>query len=58
MQAKPERFGPRLTGTSTLAQADKLNTIITAAKIQDVEPIWATLFTKVRPRAYPDFEED
>ncbi|KAK3647886.1 60S acidic ribosomal protein P1 [Elasticomyces elasticus] len=26
--------------------ADKLTSIITAAKIQDVEPIWATLFAK------------
>ncbi|CAF9913405.1 MAG: hypothetical protein GOMPHAMPRED_007893 [Gomphillus americanus] len=26
--------------------ADKLTTIITAAAVPDVEPIWATLFTK------------
>ncbi|KAK5134259.1 60S acidic ribosomal protein P1 [Meristemomyces frigidus] len=26
--------------------ADKLNSLITAAKVQDVEPIWTTLFAK------------
>lgn len=29
-------------------QADKLQTLIKAANIDDVEPIWATLFAKVR----------
>ncbi len=29
-----------------LSQADKLNTIIKAAGVADVEPIWATLFAK------------
>jgi len=29
-------------------QADKLQTLIQAAKIQEVEPIWASLFAKVR----------
>ncbi len=29
-------------------QADKLQTLIKAAKIDDVEPIWTTLFAKVR----------
>lgn len=29
-------------------QADKLNTLIKAAKIIDVEPIWTSLFAKVR----------
>ena len=28
-------------------QADKLNTLIKAAGVPDVEPIWATLFAKV-----------
>lgn len=28
-------------------QADKLNTLIKAAGVSDVEPIWATLFAKV-----------
>lgn len=28
-------------------QADKLQTILTAAKIQEVEPIWASIFAKV-----------
>ena len=28
-------------------QADKLQTIIKAAKVDDVEPIWTTLFAKV-----------
>lgn len=31
-------------------QADKLQTLIKAANIDDVEPIWATLFAKVRRR--------
>jgi hypothetical protein len=30
-------------------QADKLQSLIKAAKIEDVEPIWTTLFAKVRP---------
>ena len=30
-------------------QADKLQTIIKAAKVDDVEPIWTTLFAKVGP---------
>lgn len=29
-------------------QADKLQTLIKAAKIDDVEPIWTSLFAKVR----------
>ena len=29
-------------------QADKLQTLIKAAKIEEVEPIWTTLFAKVR----------
>jgi len=29
-------------------QADKLQTLIKAAKIEDVEPIWCSLFAKVR----------
>ena len=29
-------------------QADKLNTLIKAAGVPDVEPIWATLFAKVQ----------
>ena len=35
-----------------LVQADKLNTIIKAAGVPDVEPIWATLFAKVRSCRY------
>lgn len=29
-------------------QADKLQTLIKAANVEDFEPIWATLFAKVR----------
>jgi hypothetical protein len=29
-------------------QADKLQSLIKAAKIEEVEPIWTTLFAKVR----------
>jgi len=32
--------------TNTVYQADKLQTIIKAAKIDDVEPIWTSLFAK------------
>lgn len=32
----------------TALQADKLQTLISAAKIADVEPIWTSLFAKVR----------
>jgi large subunit ribosomal protein LP1 len=35
----------RLTNT---CQADKLQSLIKAAKIEEVEPIWTTLFAKVR----------
>jgi len=28
-------------------QSEKLQTLITAAKVPDVEPIWCTLFAKV-----------
>jgi len=31
--------------------ADKLQTIIKAAKIDDVEPIWTSLFAKVRTKS-------
>jgi large subunit ribosomal protein LP1 len=31
-----------------IAQADKLNTLIKAANVVDVEPIWASLMAKVR----------
>ena len=34
--------------TLTVHKAEKLQTLITAAKIVDVEPIWTTLFAKVR----------
>lgn len=30
-------------------QADKLQTLISAAKVADVEPIWTSIFAKVRP---------
>ena len=32
-----------------LFQADKLQTLIKAAGVEDVEPIWTQLFAKVRP---------
>lgn len=31
------------------SQPDKLQTIIKAANVEDVEPIWTTLFSKVQP---------
>lgn len=37
--------------TNTVYQADKLQTIIKAAKIDDVEPIWTSLFAKVRTKS-------
>jgi hypothetical protein len=30
-----------------LFQADKLQTLISAAKVEEVEPIWASIFAKV-----------
>lgn len=30
-----------------LFQADKIQTLISAAKVEEVEPIWATIFAKV-----------
>lgn len=32
----------------TIHKAEKLQTLITAAKVEGVEPIWTTLFAKVR----------
>jgi large subunit ribosomal protein LP1 len=29
-------------------QADKLQTLMSAAKVQDVEPIWTSVFAKVK----------
>jgi hypothetical protein len=29
-------------------QADKLQTLIKAAKVEEVEPIWTSIFAKVR----------
>jgi large subunit ribosomal protein LP1 len=34
--------------TDGFVQAEKLQTLIKAAKIEDVEPIWTSLFAKVR----------
>jgi large subunit ribosomal protein LP1 len=31
-----------------MPQAEKLTTLIKAAKVEEVEPIWSTLFAKVR----------
>ena len=36
-----------VTSANPSEQADKLQTIIKAAKLDEVEPIWATLFAKV-----------
>lgn len=33
-------------------QADKLQTILKAAKVEEVEPIWTTLFAKARISPY------
>lgn len=37
----------------TLIQADKIQTILGAAKIQEVEPIWSSIFAKVNTRTPP-----
>lgn len=34
-------------------QADKIQTILGAAKIQEVEPIWSSIFAKVNTRSLP-----
>jgi flagellar biosynthesis chaperone FliJ len=36
-----------VTDLESLIQADKIQTILGAAKVQEVEPIWATIFAKV-----------
>lgn len=45
-------YGSRGATAGTVAneyfQADKLQSLIKAAKIEEVEPIWTTLFAKVR----------
>jgi len=38
----------RIRTATDILKAEKLQTLITAAKIVDVEPIWTTLFAKVR----------
>lgn len=40
-------FGVEDADPST--KADKLLTLVKAANVDEVEPIWATLFAKVRP---------
>lgn len=42
------RLRPSARPLLIASQADKLQTLITAAKIADVEPIWTSLFAKVR----------
>jgi hypothetical protein len=37
-------------------QADKITTLIKAAKVEGVEPIWATLFAKVLEIASPSLK--
>lgn len=36
-----------------IVQADKIQTLLTAAKVQEVEPIWASIFAKVNIRTLP-----
>ena len=45
-------------GTHSLhrTQADKLQTVIKAAKVEEVEPIWSTLFAKVCEHVKKQFE--
>jgi large subunit ribosomal protein LP1 len=38
--------GTRLADEATILQADKLQTLVKAANVTDVEPIWASLFAK------------
>lgn len=42
---RPDRVAHTITNE---CQSDKLQSLIKAAKIEDVEPIWTTLFAKVR----------
>lgn len=39
----------KANSSSRHQQADKLQTLIKAAKVEDVEPIWTSIFAKVRP---------
>lgn len=36
-----------VTDLESSVQADKIQTILGAAKVQDVEPIWSSIFAKV-----------
>jgi hypothetical protein len=36
-----------VTDLESFFQADKIQTILGAAKVQEVEPIWASIFAKV-----------
>lgn len=46
--SKPATGRPDILLISLLLQADKLQSLISAAKVADVEPIWTTLFAKAR----------
>ena len=45
--------GQRQRKLTSSLQADKIQTLLKAAKVEDVEPIWAQLFAKVRPSIDP-----
>lgn len=49
------QFLPRTPLTKSNVQSEKLQSLITAAKVDGVEPIWTTIFAKVRlhPRLSP-----
>jgi hypothetical protein len=49
-QYDPNRANVAITSQNTnlLSQSDKLQSLIKAAGIEEVEPIWTSLFAKVR----------
>lgn len=36
-----------VTNLEFIFQADKIQTLIGAAKVEEIEPVWATIFAKV-----------
>jgi hypothetical protein len=44
---RAQLHGNMLTDWVSAKQADKISTLIKAANVADVEPIWASLFAKV-----------
>lgn len=49
----PIRIHIAATNSNFSLQADKIQTILGAAKVPEVEPIWSSIFAKVNTRSLP-----